>query len=121
MYTLSAVELVGRGSEYVSLGLITLTGSVSEVLVALSMKRRVALCIQPTLSPTRTTYQGNFSSSILTIVPSGTSPSAKPVVLGVSRKFAFSAITTNPSVLAELKYRGVPDAVIKAMGEAPYG
>jgi Zn-dependent protease with chaperone function len=28
---------------------------------------------------------------------------------------------TNPSVLAELKYRGVPGAVIMAMVEAPYG
>jgi hypothetical protein len=28
---------------------------------------------------------------------------------------------TNPSVLAELKYRGVPNAVLIAMAEAPYG
>ena len=28
---------------------------------------------------------------------------------------------TNPTVLAELKYRGVPDAIIRAMAEAPYG
>jgi hypothetical protein len=28
---------------------------------------------------------------------------------------------TNPSVLDELKYRGVPDAIIIAMAEAPYG
>src|SRR5690348_12034416 len=28
---------------------------------------------------------------------------------------------TNPSVLAELKYRGVPDAILIAMAEAPYG
>lgn len=28
---------------------------------------------------------------------------------------------TNPSVLNELKYRGVPDAIIIAMAEAPYG
>lgn len=28
---------------------------------------------------------------------------------------------TNPSVLAELRFRGVPDAVLTAMAEAPYG
>ena len=28
---------------------------------------------------------------------------------------------TNPSVLDELKYRGVPDAIIIAMDEAPVG
>ena len=93
MYALSEVDLLGSGREYVSAGVTTLTGSRSELEVTLSIKRRVAPCIHPTLSPTRTTYHGNFSSSILTIVPSGTSPSAKPAVLGVSRKFAFSAMT----------------------------
>lgn len=28
---------------------------------------------------------------------------------------------TNPSVLSELKYKGVPNDVLKAMIEAPYG
>ncbi|HEX7335321.1 MAG TPA: M48 family metalloprotease [Pyrinomonadaceae bacterium] len=85
--------------------------------VAVALVLTLSLAFPAALAQIQIPEEPLTNSQVVDMVQAKVSAEAIIAKIQVSR----CHFDTNPTVLAELRHRGVPDAIIKAMAEAPYG